>query len=164
MDTVVLFYDFVIEVRRSPVPVLREDLNKETMKLVDLSSSSFLIFEPVYSGARNQGQTMACRHAASTTNATCGDGQVTHQSLPDATPCPHGPQTGAGGSNPSVGPGTGGGPAGHSELAEDHLVACPGVGEPLPAVSLSSLSPSFSFSFPVSRPVHIPSLLSNVPP
>lgn len=89
---------------------LRENLNKGTKKLADLlSSSSFLIFESVYSDAWNPGQTLAHHHAASTTNGTCGDGQVTYRSPPDATPCPHGPQTEAGGSHPSVGPGTWGG-------------------------------------------------------
>ncbi|XP_058629186.1 uncharacterized protein LOC131538975 [Onychostoma macrolepis] len=54
------------------------------------------------------------------------------------------------------------------QLAEDQMVACPGVGEPLPAVSLSSplLSPSLSPSAarPVPLPRSRPPGLPGVPP
>ncbi|XP_051724240.1 uncharacterized protein LOC127498671 isoform X1 [Ctenopharyngodon idella] len=49
-------------------------------------------------------------------------------------------------------------------LAEDHMVACPGVGEPLPSVSLSPSSPSVSLSRPVPLPRSRPPVHPRVPP
>ncbi|XP_067245339.1 putative SCAN domain-containing protein SCAND2P [Chanodichthys erythropterus] len=50
------------------------------------------------------------------------------------------------------------------QLAEDHLVACPGVGEPLPSVSLSPSLPSLSLSRPVPLPRSRPPGPPRVPP
>ncbi len=47
------------------------------------------------------------------------------------------------------------------QLAEDHLVACPGVSEPLLNLSLSNPSPSLSA---LSRPIPAPRSRSNAPP
>lgn len=51
------------------------------------------------------------------------------------------------------------------QLAENHLVACPVVGEPLPNISLSSSSSSLPpLPSSQSRPIPIPRSCSNVPP
>ncbi|XP_048019788.1 actin cytoskeleton-regulatory complex protein pan1-like [Megalobrama amblycephala] len=50
------------------------------------------------------------------------------------------------------------------QLAEDHLVACPGVGEPLPSVSLSPSLPPLSLSRPVPLPRSRPPGPPRVPP
>ncbi|XP_048032870.1 uncharacterized protein LOC125259330 [Megalobrama amblycephala] len=50
------------------------------------------------------------------------------------------------------------------QLAEDHMVACPGVGEPLPSVSLSPSFPSPSLSRPVPLPRSRPPGPPRVPP
>ncbi|XP_051740748.1 zinc finger protein 444-like isoform X2 [Ctenopharyngodon idella] len=50
------------------------------------------------------------------------------------------------------------------QLAEDQMVACPGVGEPLPSVSLSPSSTVFSPSPSPSKPVPIPRSRGNLPP
>ncbi|XP_048062052.1 uncharacterized protein LOC125277609 [Megalobrama amblycephala] len=50
------------------------------------------------------------------------------------------------------------------QLAEDHLVACPGVGEPLPSVSLSPSLPPLSLSKPVPLPRSRPPGPPRVPP
>uniref|UniRef100_A0A8C2BR64 Gypsy retrotransposon integrase-like protein 1 n=1 Tax=Cyprinus carpio TaxID=7962 RepID=A0A8C2BR64_CYPCA len=49
-------------------------------------------------------------------------------------------------------------------LAEDHMVACPGVGEPLPSISLSPSLPSPSLSRPVPLPRSRPPGPPRVPP